>query len=475
MVTPPDLLEQALTGELDPQQTAAAQALLAADPERAAEFVRQHRLGLALTALLRRRSGAEVAAGVRAVVAGRHSARRLVHQVRGRIERRQKTSSQHRWLMAGGVIAGGSLLLATAALLLVMIGGPSPVESNSVKATPPGELHSQTSVPTASADVAAGAELIEGTLLVDGVQLAPGVIGSRAERAEFVASGAGASLLLSDGTRLDLDPGSRLVLGHTAAGGRALTMHEGQIAAVVVPQPDGKPLELRGLHGTAVVRGTRLRLATSVTADRITLHHGAVEVVSAGGAPLTLHPGEVATCLANGTIHAAPLAGPPLLAWDFAAGLPPGSPWIRGEVVDNPAGMPAVACLSGVPLMARFRSWGVELRSAPQPLLRYDPDLLLCFRYWVSADLPVFKLWLGAGGPPAEHDLEWHELTVDHLTPGRWTAVALRLGDVRKDLRPGTPRLAPGTPLHDLQLNFEQRVAQRFFITDVRLALPAQR
>ena len=142
-----------------------------------------------------------------------------------------------------------SRLLAAAAVLMLAIGGVL-----WVKADPPGPrlIVVESGVESAGPRVARG----------DRIGVKPDRLGG---------------LLYDDGTRLQLQGGSELIVEGSSAGKR-VTLVSGQLIATVVHQPAGKPFTIATSSATTTVLGTTLTVVTDGTETEIAVAQGKVAV-----------------------------------------------------------------------------------------------------------------------------------------------------------------------------------------------------
>ncbi len=113
-------------------------------------------------------------------------------------------------------------------------------------------------VETSDARSVGALHLIEGggsRLLPPGSALAGGV--------EIALEGPSGGVLFADGTSIRLTAGTRLRLDATAAGGKRLELHAGELKAAVAKQPAGRPLLVATPQLLATVVGTRFTVRTT--------------------------------------------------------------------------------------------------------------------------------------------------------------------------------------------------------------------
>ncbi len=105
-----------------------------------------------------------------------------------------------------------------------------------------------------------------------------------------------AILVYADGSRLELSPGTNLVLEEN--GGKRLLLTEGQLAADVTSQPDGKPMRVITPHAELTVLGTRFTAVTNSTGTRVDLEQGRLQFKRlSDGQVIDVQPGSYALAL----------------------------------------------------------------------------------------------------------------------------------------------------------------------------------
>jgi ferric-dicitrate binding protein FerR (iron transport regulator) len=92
-----------------------------------------------------------------------------------------------------------------------------------------------------------------------------------------LAHDAHVSLLWPDGTRVQLAGGTVIEL--PSASGKRVYVDRGQLAALVTPQPSGKPMIFATPHAEAIVRGTELYLFVQADQTRLDVAEGKVELL----------------------------------------------------------------------------------------------------------------------------------------------------------------------------------------------------
>jgi len=80
----------------------------------------------------------------------------------------------------------------------------------------------------------------------------------------------------ADGTAIIASPGTTAVVGGTTAGGKRIALGDGGLTAIVVPQPEGRPLVVTTRHLEATVVGTRFTIAASA-ATRLAVSEGRIQ------------------------------------------------------------------------------------------------------------------------------------------------------------------------------------------------------
>jgi len=99
------------------------------------------------------------------------------------------------------------------------------------------------------------ATIDSGTLLIDGSPLPVGP--AHLPRGRDIHAAEPAAIVLADGTRLDVETGSRLAVSRGLAGGITVNLHEGQLQANVAPQGAGRRFVVQTPLGRVSVVGTR--------------------------------------------------------------------------------------------------------------------------------------------------------------------------------------------------------------------------
>ena len=105
-----------------------------------------------------------------------------------------------------------------------------------------------------------------------------------------------AILVYADGSRLELSPGTNLILEEN--GGKRLLLTEGQLAAEVTSQPDGTPMRVITPHAELTVPGTRFTAVTNSTGTRVDLEQGRLQFKRlSDGQVIDVQPGSYALAL----------------------------------------------------------------------------------------------------------------------------------------------------------------------------------
>lgn len=98
-----------------------------------------------------------------------------------------------------------------------------------------------------------------------------------------------------DGTEIELDGTSRLMVGQSAQSGKQLELRSGTLQADVAAQAADRPLLIITPHARVLVLGTRFELATdSETGTRLDLESGRVELLRGIEKPLAVESNSVA-------------------------------------------------------------------------------------------------------------------------------------------------------------------------------------
>lgn len=109
-------------------------------------------------------------------------------------------------------------------------------------------------------------------------------------------------LLLADGSRLELDAATRLVLGSVGT----IAQEAGSLRVEAVHRPQDRRLAVHTPHAEVRVVGTVFAIDVGPEGTRVGVDAGAVSVVPAGGAAIPLAAGEALTVASDGTPHPAP-------------------------------------------------------------------------------------------------------------------------------------------------------------------------
>lgn len=212
-----------------------------------------------------------------------------------------------------------------------------------------------------------------------------------------VVSGGGAIIAWPrEQTLVKLWPGARFRL-ETRQGVKRLELTEGQLFAVVAPQPSGKPMTLRTPQAEAVVKGTRFSLAVTAQATRLEVMEGAVAMRAHGpgaAAPVTVTAGNAAVSTPAGAVQLAALTGR-----------------VTRELIALPAGSDPLTATGGRLLwretVDRLEVRGWPLGVAPvtnavcrQRLRGYlTPPAAGEYAFWISSATPA-ELWLSTDDRP---------------------------------------------------------------------------
>lgn len=91
------------------------------------------------------------------------------------------------------------------------------------------------------------------------------------------SSDGAATILFSDGTRVELLNGAKVAL-NSDAGAKRVELRNGTLEADINKQPAGKPMNFTTPHARAIVLGTSLKLATGASGTRLDVTHGKVRL-----------------------------------------------------------------------------------------------------------------------------------------------------------------------------------------------------
>lgn len=143
-----------------------------------------------------------------------------------------------------------------------------------------------------------------------------------------VRAGGRATLVLRDGTRIELDPGTAVREIGIAQGTR-FRLDRGLLSAEVMKQPRGMPLVFTTAHAEATVLGTTLRLAVSETSTRLDVSKGRVRLKRLkDGRSVIVQSGHYAVAGAGIALRSRPLARLALFEDDFQSS--PADVWPKG-------------------------------------------------------------------------------------------------------------------------------------------------
>lgn len=156
--------------------------------------------------------------------------------------------------------------------------------------------------PPARAGTVAAAAAVEN--VVGDVRLAGG---EKLERGQWIAPGQAvetgadggfAVLLFPDGTRVALEPGSRID-DVAASPAKRIVLSRGAARARVAPQPAGAPMVFSTPHGEAKVLGTVLRLAVDPRSAELVVERGRVVLTTPDGHSAQVNGGHAAAAVAG--------------------------------------------------------------------------------------------------------------------------------------------------------------------------------
>jgi hypothetical protein len=102
-----------------------------------------------------------------------------------------------------------------------------------------------------------------------------------------------ATLVYADGTRVTLEPGTK-ISGVKSLNGKFLQVDKGAVSAVVSKQKDGEPMVIGTSNATAKILGTTLRVAVESDLTRLQVLEGSVQLANKVGAFAAVTGGEEA-------------------------------------------------------------------------------------------------------------------------------------------------------------------------------------
>jgi ferric-dicitrate binding protein FerR (iron transport regulator) len=132
----------------------------------------------------------------------------------------------------------------------------------------------------------------------------------------WTATAEALTVLLADGSRITLAPGSRV---ETSGSGHRLRLERGELSAEVVPHPRDDPFQVTASRSRVTVLGTGFTVSADPGYDRIRVSHGLVQVERLGdGGRVEIGAGQTTTVMPDGGFAARPLPPPAglLAAWD---------------------------------------------------------------------------------------------------------------------------------------------------------------
>jgi hypothetical protein len=310
------LIERFLDGDLAEDEAGRLRALVDADAEVRGELAAAMRMrGLAAASAHPDAAGEGLARVVMAAVE-RGAPGKFEARVLARIDKipARRRGVPGRRPSAG--VAKSFWWLAAAACLAVAIGVAAALLSGTKNLPAPpaiaeiAEVSGDVRLVRASGELAADAKIYSGDALT--------------------AAGASsrANIRLTDGTRIDLGPDTRLKLAE-GENGKSVHLDSGAVSAEVAPQPPGKPLVFITPHAQATVVGTRLTLAVTGESTRLDVHQGTVRIRKTADEPAVL---------VGAGFYAVAAPGAELVAKPLAAAKPALGCWVIGYYLAGEAG-----------------------------------------------------------------------------------------------------------------------------------------
>jgi ferric-dicitrate binding protein FerR (iron transport regulator) len=214
----------------------------------------------------------------------------------------------------------------------------------------------------------------------DGLRLETGAFVELAYRREPT------SLRFWSGAQVTIGPGIR---------GKTLTLHKGEMTAMVAPQAADAPMRIQTPHGAAIVLGTDFSLAVTSRATRLEVWGGTVRLADpTGGTSASVTKGEFAELTDSGSLDRGPMRqGVKRECW-------------LGEAVSPARPLAEVSCFARQPDFTEIihdfsvqPNWNDGYVSRLRAWLR--PSVTGLYQFWVTGDDRV-ELWLSSDAI-AEH------------------------------------------------------------------------
>lgn len=209
--------------------------------------------------------------------------------IREALGERARARARRRWgLPLGGVTACAAVVAA------IWIGGPrtqAPLAAPSTVSVPP-----RSSSPASTAAFAVAHASGDSAFVIRGAERVPVMNEMRLAPKEVVTAGEGPLIVaLGSGTKLDVEPGSELVLPDESAT-QIVALHKGAVTFDVAKLGPGERFLVRTTDAEVEVRGTRFRVAQAQAVacgalTNVTVTHGQV-VVREGGIEHAIHAGD---------------------------------------------------------------------------------------------------------------------------------------------------------------------------------------
>jgi ferric-dicitrate binding protein FerR (iron transport regulator) len=231
-----------------------------------------------------------------------------------------------------------------------------------------------------------------------------------------------ATLKFPDGTRVDLEPETR-VKEFTDAAGKRVQVERGAVAADVTRQPAGKAMTFATPHGEATVLGTTLRIKVDETSTRLEVTEGKVRLKRlSDGTPVEVVGGYLA--VAGAGIDLAPRPIPvDEIVLGASHGKVFGLEWRRVkdersafgeafEALETAAPMPRTSPSSPEEQQAAHRArqdWFVKGKSRSWVAFSFPAEADKEYRVWVRGECR----WTGKGR-------EFHDAVMMQVTHGRF-------------------------------------------------------
>ncbi len=292
---------------------------------------------------------------------------------------------------------------------------------------------------------------------VTGASRVPVQAGSTLPLGAGVEGRGSAALSFADGTRLEIQSNSKVESIATGGKdeGKRVVLKSGSVAAIVAPQPAGRPLVLQVPQGKIEVLGTFLRVGIEGAAARVEVWNGQVKAIKTDGTAALVHAGQ-GTVLGPGISMAPQPLSPPKSPVAFASLWMPenGNPHWKAAV-DGRAKV--LSFSSVIPEAETFaRIWSAGTWNLVQGNLKASMELV-----------PDPK------GPEEEgkrHELVLRIIEGRNAGPDQWVEIALTSGGVVEARINGKERSLGSLSVRD-QFKARRSLPLDFDLTETTLRL----